>query len=105
LKDFFPSTAAGRVHRYFRTIGWNRPAARLLTRLCTHHDGLPQGAPTSPRLSNLLNYRLDCRLTAMARKLGAGYSRYADDITLSFPTDERKKIHYLIRFVRRVVRD
>jgi uncharacterized protein (TIGR03067 family) len=102
LHDFFPSTKAGRVRRYFRKIGWNRPAARLLIRLCTHHGGLPQGAPTSPRLSNLVNYRLDCRLAAMARKLGAGYSRYADDITLSFPTDDRRQIRYLIRFVRGV---
>jgi uncharacterized protein (TIGR03067 family) len=103
VKDFFPSTSARRLYRYFRKIGWNRPAARLLLRLCTHQGGLPQGAPTSPRLSNLVNYRLDCRLAAMARKLGAVYSRYADDITLSFPSDHRKQIHYLIRFVRRVV--
>jgi RNA-directed DNA polymerase len=103
LKDFFPSTRADRVRRYFRKIGWNRPAANLLTRLCTHQSGLPQGAPTSPRLSNLVNYRLDCRLAGMARKLLACYSRYADDLTLSFPSADRKKIHYWIRFVRRVV--
>src|SRR2546426_7773151 len=41
LKDFFPSTRARRVRRYFRKIGWNRPAARLLVRLCTHEGGLP----------------------------------------------------------------
>lgn len=103
LKDFFPSTGAGRVYRYFRNIGWNRPAARLLMKLCTHRGGLPQGAPTSPRLSNLVNYRLDSRLAAMAKKLGAGYSRYADDLTLSFAVDNRKLIRYLIRFVRKVV--
>ncbi|HEV3255465.1 MAG TPA: reverse transcriptase domain-containing protein [Gemmataceae bacterium] len=105
LKDFFPSTGAGRVYRYLRKIGWNRPAARLLTRICTHRGGLPQGAPTSPRLSNLVNYRLDCRLAAMARKLGAGYSRYADDLTLSFPVDDRDRIRYLIRFARRAAAD
>ena len=102
LKDFFPATAAWRVHRYFRRIGWNRPAARLLTRLCTHQGGLPQGAPTSPRLSNLINYRLDRRIAALASKLEVGYTRYADDITLSFPTDDRDRVRYLIRFVRRV---
>jgi retron-type reverse transcriptase len=105
VKGFFPATRASRVHHYFRKIGWNRPAAGLLTRLCTHQGGLPQGAPTSPRLSNLVNYRLDCRLAAMARKLGAGYSRYADDITLSFSTDDRWRIRYLIRFVRRVANE
>jgi uncharacterized protein (TIGR03067 family) len=105
LKDFFPATAAGRVYHYLRYIGWNRPAARLLTRLCTHRGGLPQGAPTSPGLSNLVNYRLDSRLAAMARKLGAAYSRYADDLTLSFAEDDRDVIRYLIRFARRVAAD
>jgi len=101
LRDFFPSTSWNRVHQYFRRIGWNRPAARLLTNLCTHEGGLPQGAPTSPRLSNLLNYRLDARLTAMAARLGAHYSRYADDITLSFDQDDRDRVRYVIRFVKR----
>jgi len=104
IKDFFPTTAARRVYKYFRRIGWNRTAGRLLARLCTHEGGLPQGAPTSPRLSNLVNYRLDCRLAAMARKLGAGYSRYADDITLSFPVDDRKRIRYMITFAGNVAR-
>ncbi|HMF11919.1 MAG TPA: reverse transcriptase family protein [Gemmataceae bacterium] len=105
LKDFFPSTGARRVYHYFRKIGWNRPAARLLTRICTHRGGLPQGAPTSPRLSNLVNYRLDCRLAAMAAKLGASYSRYADDLALSFTVDDRDVIRYLIRFAQRAARD
>jgi uncharacterized protein (TIGR03067 family) len=102
VKDFFPSTRVDRVYAYFRRIGWNRPAARLLTRLCTHQGGLPQGAPTSPRLSNLVNFRLDRRIAAMAAKLGARYTRYADDISLSFSEDDRQKIRYLIRFIRRV---
>jgi hypothetical protein len=104
LRDFFPATRADRVRRYFRKVGWDRPAARLLTHLCTHLGGLPQGAPTSPRLSNLVNFRLDCRLAAMARKLGAAYTRYADDITLSLPTDNRARVRYLIRFAGVVAR-
>jgi RNA-directed DNA polymerase len=105
LHDFFPTTSECRVWAYFRRIGWNRPAARLLTRLCTHEGGLPQGAPTSPRLSNLVNFLLDRRIAAMADKLGARYTRYADDITVSFAEDDRRKIRYLIRFVRRVARE
>ena len=83
LKDFFTATTALRVESYFRTIGWDAEAAALLTRLCTHDGSLPQGAPTSPRLSNLVNYRLDARLLALARSRGAAYSRYADDLTFS----------------------
>jgi len=74
LRNFFPATTAKRIYRYFRRIGWNRPAGRLLTRLCTHQGGLPQGAPTSPRLSNLVNFRLDRRIGAMALKLQAHYT-------------------------------
>ena len=103
IKDFFPSTGAKRVGRYFRRIGWNRPAAKLLLRWCSFEGGLPQGAPTSPRLSNLVNFRVDARLAAMAAKLGAVYTRYADDITISFAADDQKKVHYMQRFVRRVV--
>jgi RNA-directed DNA polymerase len=102
VKDFFPTTRADRVNRYFRRVGWNHPAAGLLTRLCTHGVGLPQGAPTSPRLSNLVNFRLDRRIAAMAERQGARYTRYADDITLSFAEDDRVRVRRLIRFVRKV---
>ncbi|MBC8874582.1 MAG: RNA-directed DNA polymerase [Planctomycetes bacterium] len=123
LVDFFPSTSIQRVKTYFRRIGWNRRCAKILTRLCTHEGGLPQGAPTSPRLSNLVNYRIDARLAGMADALGGVYTRYADDITISFPKDEPeeewvmragepppfslarcpKKIAFMRAFVRRVV--
>ncbi len=83
IKDFFTSTSAKRVEDYFRSIGWKREAAALLTRICTYEDGLPQGAPTSPRLANLVNYLLDARLANAARGLNAVYTRYADDLTFS----------------------
>lgn len=84
LKDFFGSTSADRVFAYFRFIGYDAESAELLTRLCTHNGSLPQGAPTSPRLSNLMNYRLDARLAFLAARRGMTYTRYADDITFSF---------------------
>ncbi|HRR85297.1 MAG TPA: reverse transcriptase family protein [Phycisphaerae bacterium] len=83
LVNFFPSISADRVERYFRFIGYDQEAATILTRLCTYKGSLPQGAPTSPRLSNLVNYRLDARLAALAESRGLSYSRYADDITFS----------------------
>jgi retron-type reverse transcriptase len=88
--DFFPSTKAARVERYFRAIGWDAEAAATLARWTTHDGGLPQGAPTSPALSNLVNHLLDVQLTTLARRtslrakdLDVAYSRYADDITFS----------------------
>ena len=97
LVDFFPSTRASRVRRYFRRIGWNRRATKVLVRLCTHEGGLPQGAPTSPRLSNLVNYRMDARLSGLAAALGGVYTRYADDITISLPEEGWEERTWVIR--------
>lgn len=100
LVDFFPTTTAKRVRDYFRNIGWNREAADLLTRLCTHDNCLPQGAPTSPRLSNLVNIKMDAVLTTMADRHGAAYSRYADDLTFSFEFDHPAQVRDLIAQTR-----
>lgn len=104
LKDFFTTTTSLRVQDYFQRIGWNQAAAELLTRVCTHEGGLPQGAPTSPRLSNLVNIKLDARLAGLSAKLGAAYTRYADDLTFSFGEDDPRAIHKLIDGVRRLAR-
>jgi retron-type reverse transcriptase len=105
ITDFFPSTSPGRVREYFRRIGWDAAAADALTRLCTHEDSLPQGAPTSPRLSNLVNYRMDARLDALARRVGADYTRYADDMTFSLVTAERASLHALIGSAKEILAD
>ncbi len=99
LKQFFPSITRARVEAVFAGLGYPRAVARLLAGLCTHRTRdpavlpesrarfrvphLPQGAPTSPALSNLVARRLDVRLTALAETFGATYSRYADDLTFS----------------------
>jgi retron-type reverse transcriptase len=97
LKDFFGSTTSKRVREYFLAIGWNAEAASLLERLCTKDGSLPQGAPTSPRLSNLLNVRLDARLSTLATRAGATYTRYADDLTFSLPEDDPAQVRRVIR--------
>lgn len=56
-------------------------------RLCTFRGGLPQGAPTSPCLSNLLNVRLDERLRQLAGRSRGVYTRYGDDLTFSWDGD------------------
>jgi retron-type reverse transcriptase len=104
LKDFFPNTTTQRVYEYFtKKAGWTPGAAQVLTKLCTSEGGLPQGAPTSPRLSNLVNIRMDARLEGLATKLGARYSRYADDLTFSFAADDREVINKLISGVEHIV--
>lgn len=105
LRDFFTSTTAARVEAYFRTIGWNDEAAALLTKLCTRQGTLPQGAPTSPRLSNLVNHLFDARLTGIADALGGTYSRYADDLTFSLDGDATRRIGFLVHQVKLAVRE
>lgn len=105
IVDFFPSTAASTIQEYFRSIGWCREAAEILTRLTTYEDGLPQGAPTSPRLSNLVNYGLDARIAGYVATQGATYSRYADDITISFAIDYPPAIRSAATTVRTIIRN
>jgi RNA-directed DNA polymerase len=105
IKDFFTATSEKKVQAYFAAIGWNKEAAKLLAGLCCHRGCLPQGAPTSPRLSNLINRKLDTRLEALASKMGASYTRYADDLTFSFARDERKPIHELIGLTRVILEE
>ncbi|HHL19198.1 MAG TPA: RNA-directed DNA polymerase [Thiothrix sp.] len=101
IEDFFPSISWKRVRGVFRKAGYQGHIATLLALLCTEaprkiveHRGkttyvalgercLPQGAPTSPALSNALCLSLDRRLTGVATKLGWRYSRYADDLAFS----------------------
>lgn len=106
--DFFPNTKAERIERYFRRIGWSKRVARELTRLVTFEGGLPQGAPTSPRLSNLVNLRLDAELAGLASWCGGRYTRYADDITMSFgdephPIELGHRVRLCIRAVARAL--
>ena len=77
----------------------------MLTKWTTYKGGLPQGAPTSPRLSNLVNYGMDAQLFGMALKFGAKYTRYADDMTFSLPQDNRNVIAQLITFTQETVKE
>jgi hypothetical protein len=87
LADFFPSTSTRRVRRWFREQGWRDMALDILARLCVYRGGLPQGAPTSPALSNLLNRPLDQQLSQLAATCGGRYSRYCDDMAFSWGGD------------------
>lgn len=85
LEDFFPSINEWRVHGLFRSLGYTPKEARLLTILTVYQQELPQGAPTSPGIANLICRKLDRRLLGLAKKAGAAYTRYADDMTFSGP--------------------
>ncbi len=110
LRDFFPSFSAARIQAIFRTLGYPESVADLLGGICTNatprdvwsrpafdidlsqvqearalcsRPHLPQGAPASPALANLCAYRVDCRLSGLAKSVGVEYTRYADDLAFS----------------------
>jgi RNA-directed DNA polymerase len=85
LSDFFPSIHLGRVRGMFmkKPFECKPKAATVLAQLCCHGGKLPQGAPTSPVISNLICGKMDVQLQRFARDYACIYTRYADDITFS----------------------
>jgi RNA-directed DNA polymerase len=83
LEDFFPSIKANKVWSVFHAVGYNPRISASLANICCYKGHLPQGAPTSPKLANLVALRLDRRILGLVGKKGITYTRYADDLTFS----------------------
>ena len=83
IKDFFPSVHFGSVYYIFKSAGYTKKVAWSLANLCTYQGKLPQGAPTSPMIANLVTLELDNKIGKYCQKRFFNYSRYADDITVS----------------------
>jgi hypothetical protein len=85
LKDFYGSINFGRVRGVFmaKPFSFGEKAASLLAQLLCHQNKLPQGACTSPVISNLVSSNLDKKLVLLAKRYHCTYTRYADDITIS----------------------
>jgi RNA-directed DNA polymerase len=125
LKDFFPSITFHRVRGAFEELGYSPAAATVLALLCTESPrrtvrfagktyhvasgprALPQGACTSPAISNLIARRLDARLSGIATKLGWTYTRYADDISFSAPAEAEptRTTGYVLARIRHIAED
>jgi retron-type reverse transcriptase len=119
VRDFFPSITFRRVKGLFQAIGYGEHVATVLALLCTepprlgmlvkgklYHVALgqrrlPQGACTSPAITNAICRRLDRRLSALARRHGFVYTRYADDLT--FSGDRPAAVGRLLRSVRSIL--
>ena len=121
IQDFFPSLTFGRVRGLLMALGYGYRVGTVLAVLMTEAprqpvgiDGArylapvgpracPQGAPTSPGLSNALVVKMDRRLAGLARQRGFDYTRYADDMTFSGASVEQA--HHLRHLAARVVRE
>lgn len=97
IQDFFPSIGFGAVYGIFQRMGYTNPVCVMLSRLCTLRGKLPQGAPTSPMLSNIFLEDLDKKLFQYCRNRNIQYTRYADD--LIFSGNDLKQQH-LIPYVQ-----
>lgn len=84
LEDFFPSVDRKQVYYVFSGLGYGNDVSGILAHLCTYDGALPQGAPTSPMLSNLVMARIDKMIYNFCVGNGITYTRYADDLTFSF---------------------
>lgn len=123
LSDFFPTITFPRVRGVFEKLGYSPAVATVLALACTEAPrcpaelgqmtywvatgprALPQGASTSPAISNQVARKLDRRLSGMCARLGWTYTRYADDLTFSAPEGKRREIPLVRSRVRQIVED
>ncbi len=83
VSDFFPSLKTAVVFSGLVSSGLKSNTANIVSRLCSYQGGLPQGAPTSAALSNIVLYKFDETVSSFCGVVGVQYTRYADDITFS----------------------
>jgi hypothetical protein len=121
IKDFYPTVTFRRVKGLLRAAGLSEQIATLMALLATESPreivethgktyyvatgprSLPQGAPTSPSITNALCLRLDARLSGLARSLGCRYTRYADDLTFSWHGAAKPEVGTLLHATRAIV--
>lgn len=83
IRNFFPSIHVGRVHKIFFDAGYTSQVSAILASLCTDRGGLPQSAPTSAAISNVVMYPFDENMLKYCRNRNLRYTRYTDDISIS----------------------
>lgn len=99
IRDFFPSIQLYDVFSIYRDMGYWDNVAWFLAHLCCFKKALPQGAPTSPYLSNLRLLKLDETIVAYTSAKRIRYTRYADDMTFSGNLNPHQIISAISRLV------
>ena len=96
IENFFPSTPLKTVAKALTEIGYPEHGAELIAKLCCYNEGLAQGSPASPVLSNLVFRDVDAELAALSKAYGLRFTRYADDVVFSgngvFPEEITSKV-------------
>lgn len=96
IKDFFGNIKYTTINQLFFNLGYSTYVSSLLAKLCCLDDSLPQGAPTSPRLSNIILKSFDNDISEYCKINNLRYSRYADDLAFSGNSIEKEKLTHLI---------
>ncbi len=100
IKDFFPSIGFERVEHMCKTrLRCSAMVAKSIATICTYNNALPQGAPTSTMIANLVIERLAYRLNRLAEEHNAKYTQYVDDITISGPRHIDKLIPTIVKII------
>lgn len=103
IRDFFGSITYMSVYSFAFPSEFFPPAVRtLLTHLCCLHDTLPQGAPTSPYISNLVMAPFDRHMINWCKSRGITYTRYCDDLTFSGDFNPKEVKSYTESFLLRL---
>ncbi len=121
LKDFFPSIQFRRIKGLFQSFGYNEGVSTIFGLICTDAfrvnaklDGqdfyvalgeryLPQGACTSPALTNIICRKLDSRMTGLAKKYDYTYTRYADDMIFSHADKNNKAVAWILKCTQEII--
>ena len=105
IEGFFPSITKGRVFMSLQLapLFLEPQLAFIIAQFCTRNGRLPQGAPTSPILTNLIAMRLDRRFKNLSGQFGCEYTRYADDLSFSGPS--RQRMLNLFEMIQKIISD
>ncbi len=130
IKDFFGNISERQIYELFQSLSYPKLLAFEMARLCTRSTprrkgkrwinqrndrefssysylrsvgSLPQGAPTSPALSNLVCLEMDNQLEKLAIEVNATYSRYADDLCFSFSNSSRDSVFQVKRKISKIL--
>ncbi len=103
IKNFFPSITQGMVYNSLRKHFDNRELTFKLSKLCTFKRRLPQGAPTSPVLSNVVFKEIDDKIASFCNTRLVVYSRYADDMV--FSCDTKNVLVEIYSFVNNLLKE
>jgi RNA-directed DNA polymerase len=100
LKSFFPSITHNRVFEMFRSYNFSPTVSRILTQLTTFKGKLPQGAPTSPTIANLVFVKTGKKLNEFAKANNLTFTSFVDDLTFSAAIDFKSKAQFIIQTIQ-----